>query len=110
MNRQMASGHERKQLDAIAFQRTVDGLETFGEMVNRNPSAAEPLDFVLLLVDEMMWSRFVLRHGHVEFKADISEPEEEVDLVVVTETSVVMAIIEASMSIAEAKALRVLRL
>lgn len=109
MTRRMASGDERKQLDAIAFQKTVDALETFGEMISHNPPAAESLDFVLLLVDEMMWNRFVLRNGHVEFKADISEPEEEVDIVAVTETSVVMAIIDASMSIAEAEALRVLR-
>ena len=64
----------------------------------------------MLLVDEMMWNRFVLRHGHVEFKLDISEPEEDVDLVAVTETSVIMAIIDASMSVAEAKEMRVLRI
>jgi len=110
MNRQMASGHERKQLDSIAFQKTIEALETFGDLVNRNPSATEPLDIVLLLVDEMMWNRFVLRHGHVEFKLDISEPEEDVDLVAVTETSVIMAIIDASMSVAEAKEMRVLRI
>lgn len=110
MNREMATGHERKRLDEIAFQRTVEALETFGELVNRTPSAAEPTNFVLLLVDEMMWNRFVFRHGHVALKADISEPEEDVDLVVVTETSVIMAIIDASMSIAEAEEMRVLRI
>ena len=110
MNRQMATGHERKKLDEIAFKKTVEALETFGELVNRTPSASEPTDFVLLLVDEMMWNRFVFRHGHIELQADISEPEEDVDLVAVTETSVIMAIIDASMSIAEAKEMRVLRI
>ena len=90
--------------DAIHVEGSVWEVQKAGRLalpdMNRQmATAVEPTDFVLLLVDEMMWNRFVFRHGHIELQADISEPEEDVDLVAVTETSVIMAIIDASMSL-----------
>ena len=63
----------------------------------------------MLLVDEMMWNRFSMENCHTDLLADISEPQDD-DVVIVTETSVIMAIVSASLSIGEAVNMGVLRL
>lgn len=107
--RLQATGEDRKALDEMAYRRTVAALKTFGTLLDGNTSGAERADVSVLLVDEMMWNRFSMGNGHTDLLPDISGPQDD-DLVIVTETSVVMAIVSASLSIGEAVDMNVLRL
>ena len=107
--RLQATGEDRKALDEIAFRRTVEALKTFGSLLDSKTSGAQRAEASVLLVDEMMWNRFSMENGHNDLLADISEPQDD-DVVIVTETSVIMAIVSASLSIGEAVNMGVLRL
>ena len=107
--RLQATGEDRKALDEMAFRKTVEALKTFGSLLDSKTSGAQHADVSVLLVDEMMWNRFSMENGHTDLLADISEPQDD-DLVIVTETSVIMAMVSASLSIDEAVDMRVLRL
>ena len=107
--RLQATGEDRKALDEIAFRRTVEALKTFGSLLDSKTSGAPRAEASVLLVDEMMWNRFSMENGHTDLLADISEPQDD-DVVIVTETSVIMAIVSASLSIGEAVNMGVLRL
>jgi hypothetical protein len=107
--RLQATGEDRKALDEIAFRRTVEALKTFGSLLDSKTSGAQRAEASVLLVDEMMWNRFSMENGHTDLLADISEPQDD-DVVIVTETSVIMAIVSASLSIGEAVNMGVLRL
>ena len=107
--RLQATGEDRKALDEIAFRRTVEALKTFGSLLDSKTSGAQRAEASVLLVDEMMWNRFSMENGHTDLLADISEPQDD-DVVIVTETSVIMAIVSASLSIGEAVNMDVLRL
>ena len=107
--RLQATGEDRKALDEIAFRRTVEALKTFGSLLDSKTSGAQRAEASVLLVDEMMWNRFSMENGHTDLLADISEPQDD-DVVIMTETSVIMAIVSASLSIGEAVNMGVLRL
>ena len=107
--RLQATGEDRKALDEIAFRRTVEALKTFGSLLDSKTSGAQRAEASVLLVDEMMLNRFSMENGHTDLLADISEPQDD-DVVIVTETSVIMAIVSASLSIGEAVNMGVLRL
>jgi len=109
VDRLQATGEHRKALDEMAFQRTVTALKTFGTLLDSKTSCAERADVSVLLVDEMMWNRFSMGSGHTDLQPDISGPQDD-DVVIVTETSVLMAIVTASVSIGEAVDMGVLRL
>ena len=108
-NRLQATGEDRKALDEIAYRKTVEALKTFGTLPDSKTSGEKRTGFCVLLVDEMMWNRFSMESGYTDLLPDISEPPDG-DLVIVTETSVIMAIVTASLSIGEAVNMGVLRL
>lgn len=109
VDRLQATGEDRKALDEMAFQRTVAALKTFGTQLDSKTSGGERANVSVLLVDEMMWNRFSMGNGHTDLLPDISGPQDD-DVVIVTETSVLMAIVSASLSIGEAVNMGVLRL
>ena len=113
MKRLQATGAKRKVLDLMTLQKTVKTLQAFGALLllNEDGAASGPERAVVsvLLVDEMMWNRFVPQDGKTRLLPDVKGPEKG-DLVIVTETCVVTAISGASLSVAEAAEMGVLRL
>ena len=109
VDRLQATGAHRKALNEMAFRRTVAALKTFSTLLDSKTSGAQRADVTVLLVDEMMWNRFLIGNGHTLFSVDISGPQDD-DVVIVTETTVLMAIVSASLSIDEAVNMRVMRL
>ena len=107
IERLQTSGEERALLDLTVFRKTVGALKTFGTLMGDG----SPLDgrkATLLLVDEMMWNRFAREDGEIRLQADAIEPEAG-ELVIVTETVVLNAIGDASLTLNEAIEMKVLR-
>ena len=108
VDRLQATGEHRKVLDEMALRKTVAALKTFGTLLESKTPGTHRGDVSVVLVDEMMWNRFSMNNGHTDLLTDISGPQDD-DLIIVTETAVIVAIVSASLSIDEAVDMGVLR-
>jgi hypothetical protein len=109
MERLQANGEKREMLNELAFRKTIAGLERFGELLISGRSNLAQSTVSVLLVDEMMWSRIVFGQFKVDLLPDTAGPEHD-DLVFITETSVVLAIADTSMSLQESIKMGLIRL
>jgi hypothetical protein len=91
--------------DLFAYQRTVKALERLGAQLVPD---ARLSSFSLVLIERMLWTRFDLGGG-VKVQIHVPAPETD-DLVVVSGEDVIAEIVNARMSINEARKLGLIRL
>jgi hypothetical protein len=107
--RLVARGAARKQLDEQAYKKADAALHAWGEALSRIDTGADGDALSLVLIEPMLWTRFVRAGEVVEMQCDVNGSEAG-DLVLITDVPVLHAIDEGTMSIAEAIEMELVRL
>jgi hypothetical protein len=95
--------------DPWAYQRIVRLLDQYGGQLRSVSGEAEPPPFSLLLIEPMLWTRFVPDSGKLRARAHVPGPETG-DLVLISGEDVIREIVANRLTIAEAHQLGLLRL
>ena len=92
------------------YHATAKALERFAELLGAGPDEAPPLSFSIVLVEPMLWTRFEARSGRIAHADTCPGPQPDRYWFCVTGQSVIHAIANEELGIAEANRLGLIRL
>src|SRR5687768_1603261 len=93
----------------LGYQRTVRALDQHAQQLRLSPGEMPPPTFSLLLIEPMLWTRFVTESGDVRTQVHVSGPEAG-DLVVISGEEVLRSVANNRLTIAKAHRSGVIRL
>lgn len=97
----------RRAKDLFAYQRTAANLEALGRRLA--PLERAPSGFSVVLLDTMLWARFVPGPRNFRAKVHVNGPEAG-DAVVVTEAPVIASLLDGRLDVARAEEAGLIRL
>lgn len=109
MKRLSSQGEERRVLNEILFKQIVDALESFGELLETKDVNEGYSSITVLLVDEMMWNIFASNKGETTLYSDMPGSGTG-ELVIITESTVMLEIAKKSLSIDQAMKMGIMRM
>jgi hypothetical protein len=100
----------QKPLDMFGFQRTAANLQTFADRLSLvRDGDGEPVSFAVVLIDSLLWTRFVASPDGYAARVHVDGPEAR-DVIVVTDGKVIKALADGSLNAAQAETHGLLRL
>ncbi len=96
-------------VDMFAYHGTVRIIERYGHLLQEAASEMPVPAFSLLLIEPMLWTRFVPDQGDVQTRVHVSAPEAG-ELVIISGEEVIRAIVNETLTIGEAHRSGLLRL
>jgi hypothetical protein len=100
-SRMLASGAQRKFLDAVAYRRTDRALRALGAAIGRLSAGGQPERFSMVLVESALWAQFAVSPEQQILDIDAGGPNQG-DLVAVTGEPVIYAMRKGRLPLAEA--------
>lgn len=101
ISRWVATGSERKLLDALAYEKVDRALRALGAGIGETAADKWMQQFSLVLVESALWTRFAVSHIQQIVDVNMSGPGEG-DLVVVTGEPVIFAIGKGKLTLSAA--------
>jgi hypothetical protein len=95
--------------DLWAYQRTVRSLDQYARQLRNVSGEAQPPSFALLLIEPMLWTRFVAQGDDLRSQAHVPGPESG-ELVLISGENVIREIVGNRLTIGEAHRLGLVRL
>jgi hypothetical protein len=94
---------------ARSYHSTVRSLNQLAQQMNMPPGERMPLSFSLLLIEPMLWTRFVSGGDGLKTQVHVSRPQAG-DLVLISGEEVIKAVVSSRLTIGEAHQLGLIRL
>lgn len=101
IERLLATGAQRRSLDAAAFRQTEQSLHRLGAWIGDRTADADTEQFALVLVETGLWTRFSISRLHQKVSVDMDGPGAG-ELVVVTGVPVLHALVRGSITLSGA--------
>jgi hypothetical protein len=95
--------------DLLGYHATVRALDRHARQLRMSSGEMPPPAFTLLLIEPMLWTRFVPDNGDVRTQVHVSGPQAG-DLVVISGEEVIRAVANNSLTVGEAYRSGVIRL
>jgi hypothetical protein len=100
-SRMLASGAQRRFLDAVAYRKTDRALRALGAAIGRLSAGEQPERFSMVLVESALWAQFAVSPQEQVLDIDAGGPNQG-DLVAVTGEPVIYAMRKGRLPLAEA--------